>query len=293
MNRILCIACLFVAFEMAIAQQNSNYIHYMFNGILFNPAYAGSQDALNLTALYRKQWWGIGGAPVTLSFGAHSPLKNKKISVGVIVENEQLGIINHTRAEAVYAYRIKLSRGKLSFGLQAGADVIKTDWRLIRTHDENDPNFLLAPQNKAIPVAGGGMYYYTSRFYIGLSAPRFFADRSVSFNSMILNTGALISLSENTWLKPAMLIKSSPATLPSVNAMLAAYYKDVIGLGAGLTWKSSWMTFIDIKINDQLNFAYGFESATSRIRTYTSGSHEVMLRYLFSYRINAVNARYF
>jgi type IX secretion system PorP/SprF family membrane protein len=282
-----------MAFAKIDAQQNSNYIHYMFNGILFNPAYAGSHEALNLTALYRKQWWGINGSPVTISFGAHSPLKNNKISAGLIVENERLGIINHTRAEAIYAYRIKLQRGKLSFGLQAGVDVIKSDWRLIRTHDENDPNFIMAPQNKTIPVAGAGIYYYTSNFYFGLSAPRFFADRNITYNNLIVNTGALIKMSDNTWLKPAVLVKSSPATIPSVNAMLAAYYKNIIGVGAGLTWKSSWMTFVDIKINDQLNFAYGFESATSRIRTYTSGTHEVMLRYLFRYRINAVNARYF
>ena len=63
------------------SQHNSSYSQYMFNGLLFNPAYAGSNDALNLTALYRKQWVGIDNAPTTANFTAHTPLKNKKVNI--------------------------------------------------------------------------------------------------------------------------------------------------------------------------------------------------------------------
>jgi type IX secretion system PorP/SprF family membrane protein len=293
MKKIISIVCCCLLLQNLHAQQNTNYVHYMFNGILFNPAYAGSHEALNLTALYRKQWWGIGGSPVTLSFGAHSPLKNNKVCVGMVIENERLAIYNNTRANAIYAYRVKLPKGKLAFGIQAGVENSRADWTRIHTHDENDPNFAPSLVNTVKPIAGAGLYYNTTRFYMGVSSPALYYDGSVNYNSLILNTGGLLKLSEVTWLKPAVLLKSTAGSPLSLNGLLAFYYKDLIGLGAGLTYKTSFMTFIDVKLNDQLNFGYGFEGATNKIRTYSSGSHEIMLRYLFRYRINAVNARYF
>ena len=71
---------LFLALRVS-AQHSSDYVQYMFNGLLINPAYAGSADALNITSLYRKQWVGINGAPANIMLSAHSPLKNKKVCI--------------------------------------------------------------------------------------------------------------------------------------------------------------------------------------------------------------------
>ena len=38
------------------AQQVPMFTHYMYNTLMVNPAYAGSRDALTVTALYRSQW---------------------------------------------------------------------------------------------------------------------------------------------------------------------------------------------------------------------------------------------
>src|SRR5688572_13416949 len=87
------------------AQHSAHYSQYMFNALLFNPAYSGAHEALNLTALYRNQWLGIDGAPKAISFTAHSPLKNKKVNLGLSIENESVGLFNHTQAKMMYAYR--------------------------------------------------------------------------------------------------------------------------------------------------------------------------------------------
>ena len=38
------------------AQQDPMYTHYMYNTLVVNPGYAGSRDALTITALHRSQW---------------------------------------------------------------------------------------------------------------------------------------------------------------------------------------------------------------------------------------------
>src|SRR5688572_16909199 len=101
------------------AQHNSDYIQYMFNGLLLNPAYAGVNEALDATLLYRKQWIGIEGAPTTISFGAHAALKNRHLNAGVLFENESVGLYNRTKVLGVYAYRLKIKKGFLAMGVQA------------------------------------------------------------------------------------------------------------------------------------------------------------------------------
>ena len=52
------------------AQQDGQFSQYMFNTLAFNPAYAGSAEILNATALYRAQWVGFDGAPQTRTLTA-------------------------------------------------------------------------------------------------------------------------------------------------------------------------------------------------------------------------------
>ncbi|WP_448520107.1 type IX secretion system membrane protein PorP/SprF, partial [Rhodoflexus sp.] len=48
---------LFLAISLPLwAQQDPMFTQYMFNGLVLNPAYAGSRETINLTALHRTQW---------------------------------------------------------------------------------------------------------------------------------------------------------------------------------------------------------------------------------------------
>jgi hypothetical protein len=64
-------------------------------------------------------------------------------------------------------------------------------------------------------------------------------------------------------------------------------------MGLGYTYKTSAMAFLDLKLNDQLRVSYGYDYSVNELSNYSSGSHELMLRYLFRYRIESVNTRYF
>jgi type IX secretion system PorP/SprF family membrane protein len=59
---------------VATAQQDVMFTHYMYNTLAVNPAYAGSREALTVTAIGRTQWEGFKGAPGSTTITAHTPL---------------------------------------------------------------------------------------------------------------------------------------------------------------------------------------------------------------------------
>ncbi len=283
----------FCAFNIN-AQHSSDYMQYMFNGLLINPAYAGSREALDITGLYRNQWMGVVGSPVTASFGAHTPLKNKKVNVGAVLTNDKFGIFNHTKADLIYAYRLKFLNGNLSFGLQGGVDYQTSNWSKVNTTQSDDPNFSSVSNDQTItPEAGFGTYYYSKSFYLGLATPNFYYGNVSKFRTIIANTGYLLNVTDDIKIKPAVLIKYIYNSPLSANVSSTFYYKDAIGLGLAYTLNTSGIAFIDLKVNDQLRFGYGYDYSLNKLQTYTKGSHEIMLRYLFKYKIDPVSTRYF
>ncbi|MEO8761465.1 MAG: type IX secretion system membrane protein PorP/SprF, partial [Bacteroidia bacterium] len=171
MRKLLLLIILFFSVLCVKAQQDNLYSQYMFNGLLLNPAYAGSNEVLSATALNRNQWVGFDGAPKTSTFSLHTPLKNKKVNVGITFINDRFGITTQNKINAVYAYRLFFKKSSLSFGLQAGVDLIKNNYNAIQTTTPNDAVFTGQFSQQNIPQFGFGIYYKTKTFYAGISSP--------------------------------------------------------------------------------------------------------------------------
>jgi type IX secretion system PorP/SprF family membrane protein len=157
----------------AQAQQVATYAQYMFNGLAINPAYAGSHDALSATVLARFQNVGLKGAPNTQTFSAHSPLINKRVSLGMLVIHDQLSVINQTGVHFSYAYRIPLDRktnASISFGLQAGLSMYNAQYSELIVYDPDDPAFTQDVRDTR-PNIGAGVFYSTKMGYVGFSVP--------------------------------------------------------------------------------------------------------------------------
>lgn len=287
---------LFIVFCVALqarAQHNSTYSQYMFNGLIINPAYAGSNDALNLTALYRKQWLGLDGSPTTITFSAHAPLRNRKVNLGLVVMDDKFGISEHTKAAAVYAYRVKLYKGQFSLGMQGGVDVYQANWSQVRTTQLRDPSFSINTEKKILPLLGFGMYYYTQRFYLGVSAPSLFNKGQLPYETAIVTSGVVINVSEDIKIKPAVLVRYLLNSPLDANISSTFYWKNVIGIGLGYSRNGTATAFMDLRVNEQFRIGYAYDYTFSKLRDYSTGSHEVMLRYLFNYKVSVPSTRYF
>jgi len=167
----------------ANAQQDPMFTHYMYNTLSINPAYAGSRDALSITALHRSQWVGFDGSPTTQTITMHSPIANKNIGLGLTVVNDKIGPVNNTSLAGQFAYIMQLNRkSKLSLGLSGGVNILQADLNSLSLDQQNDPTFQTNLTNRVTPNFGFGAYYSRERFYIGVSTPNLIQNQYSTIN---------------------------------------------------------------------------------------------------------------
>ena len=306
MSKKLIIACLLVLCtgSAALAQQDVMFTQYMFNGLVLNPAYAGSHEALSATVMAREQWTGIDGAPSTQSLAVHSPLFNEKIALGALVINDNIGVTNETNIYFSYAYRIDFGRGKLSMALQTGLGQYNNALsEVFLTGGNNDNSFASNDVRALLPNFGAGLYYYTPRFYAGFSVPHILNNEYDRSNATTIakqirhyffTTGYVVDV--NHWLKwkPNLLVKAVEGAPLSFDINSNFLLADVLWLGA--SWRSfdSIDLLVELQINNQFRFGYAYDITTTELSRVNNGSHEIMLNYIFKFsKEKVVTPRYF
>ena len=93
MKKILLLGLIVVLISnVGQAQQDPMFTKYMFNTLIFNPAYAGSKEHMSMTLLHRDQWIGLSeGRPTTQTLTLHSPIKGNRIGVGGSLLHDDIG----------------------------------------------------------------------------------------------------------------------------------------------------------------------------------------------------------
>ncbi|MFL5762456.1 MAG: type IX secretion system membrane protein PorP/SprF [Bacteroidia bacterium] len=289
------ILLLFVLVNSAYSQHTNQYSQYMFNGLVINPAFAGADDALDATILCRNQWVGLEGAPKTASLSIHTPLVNKKLNVGISLISDNYGITHKNIFTGVFAYKIRFRESSVSFGIQGGADISRNNWDLVKTTEAGDNTFMGQKERSVIPVAGAGIYYRAKKYYAGFSSPsllQFGKESRTVYKPFLLNAGYILKCSENIVLKPSILAKYIRNAPLEMDLNLNAYYKNA-GLGVSYRTNDAFVFLLDYSVREQLRVGYAYDLTFSKLRTYNKGSHEIMLRYEFGYKVNTVSPRYF
>lgn len=293
--------------QLAYAQQEVMFTQYMFNGLALNPAYAGSHEAVSMTFLARDQWSGLDGAPATQTFSIHSPIKNKRIALGLNVIHDKITVFNQTGVNATYAYRIPTEKGTLSMGLQLGFTSYKADFQDLTLFppDSDDPAFS-QDASKIMPNFGAGMYYYTDRFYLGLSVPQMInnslSEDIVNFDSdarqerhYFLTSGYVFDLTGSVKFKPNILFKVVGGAPIEMDLNANFLFSEVLWLG--LSWRSmaDFDALLEVQLTDQLLLGYSYDFATiTDLRRVNSGSHELMVNYRLRYsKKKVVTPRFF
>jgi type IX secretion system PorP/SprF family membrane protein len=294
MKKLIFIAIISFTILRVNAQHDNLYSQYMFNGLLVNPAYAGTNDVLSATAVYRNQWVGFDGAPKTGTFSLHTPLKNKKLNVGLIFITDQYGITTQNVINGVFAYRIFFKKSSLSFGLQAGVNFTRNNWNTIQTNTPGDVVFTNQYSQQNLPQTGFGIYYKAQKFYAGFSSPELLSiglSNNV-FRSALLTAGYLINVSEAIKIKPSVLVKYIKDSPVEVDINANIYFK-AFGIGYSYRTNDAMVFLATCNINKQFSVGYSYDYTTSKLKTFVNGSHEVMLKYDFGYKIKPQSPRYF
>lgn len=280
----------------AQAQQDPMYTHYMYNTLSINPAYAGSRDALTITALHRSQWLNFKGAPMTQTLTLHSPVASKHIGLGLSASNDKIGPTNITSVSGDFAYIIQVTKkSKLALGLKGGINILQADLNSLALDDQNDPTFQNNIRNRVSPGFGAGIYYSRERFYAGVSVPNLIETNysvldNVNGTSLIGKShrhyffivGAIFNLADNLAFKPTGLVKATVGSPVQVDVTASFIIIKRLLLGAMYRTGDSFGILAGFDITGQFHIGYSYDwSYGVRTFNYNQGSHEVMLRYDF------------
>ena len=287
------------------SQHPPMFSQYMFNGLVINPAYTGSRDALSLIALYRHQWAGFQGAPRTQTFSAHSPLKNNRNNFGINIVHDQLGVSDHTMLYGTYAYRIDMGprAGRLAFGLQGGLSLIEDRWTEVVTNLPGDLVFGANSPTFVVPRFGAGLYWDHPKYFFGLSTPYLlqynnavyssYVQNSVAYRPWLATAGFVARLNPDLLLKPSVLFKFVAPTSMQVDINMNLVIKEAFWIGGSYRTSDGIVAMFEWQANPQFRFGYSFDYGLGALQKFNSGSHELMLRYEFGYRMKSLSPRYF
>jgi type IX secretion system PorP/SprF family membrane protein len=274
---------------------------YVLNPLNINPSYAGNRGALNIATFFRKQWVGVTGSPVTMTFAADAPLLDSKLGIGLIITNDKVGVTKETQFHTSYAYKIGLSKGTLSLGLGAGLITTNTAWSELVVIDPGDEIYLADSKVFVVPDFSFGAYYSYNNYFAGFSVPKllgykFDFDRnrySLEVNPgqyyYMFNTGNVFNINDKIKLFPSTLVTFSPGEklLYDINIHVNLFEK----LWTGLSYRSnrSLGALMQVSVNNQLKVAYTYDFDFGKLGRYSNGSHEIMVRYEFKYKVDVVS----
>lgn len=289
MKKIILSICLFFSLGYANAQQDEQMSLYMYNPLYFNPAYAGSRDAISMVAMGRFQWVNFKGAPVSQWFSVHSPILKKSIGVGGHFINDRIGDRNRTSAYADLSGSIQVNKKKsrIAAGLSFGFDAMSFDFTESIVTDVNDP-FYGQVVSVTKPNIGAGLYYYGERHFLGISVPRLLQSTTVDVNDILqtLNTrhffisgGYVFDLNSVLKLKPSALIKYTPGAPITADANVSMFMYNRIWAGVMYRFHESMGVNLVYHVKNNLNFGYTYDFPINGLRKYQSGSHEIVLQY--------------
>lgn len=263
----------------------------MFDRLSINPAVAGISGQLCATGIFRQQWTGFDGAPKTGLFNAHMPLKKISSGIGLSAYFDQLGQQNSNFVRFSYSYHRKVGPGTFGVGLSGGvlAHRLGNNW-IARDNPADDTAIPLSGQSDSKFDLGAGLYYTSPTFWIGLSATHLtepeLSDVSITgVRHFFVQAGYdwAIGGDKKYLLQPSALIKSD-GTSTQVDLNANFLYNNQVWLGVTYRTEDAIAPLIGYQYEmpnkkSMLKIGYSYDVTTSRLKNYSSGSHEIMLNY--------------
>ncbi|MCK4919436.1 MAG: PorP/SprF family type IX secretion system membrane protein [Bacteroidales bacterium] len=264
---------------------------YLNNGLVNNPAYAGSREALSFTGVGRSIYSGFDGNPTGFLAALHSPIKKGNIALGVSVENKSYPGYSNTGVYTHYAFRTWLGGMRLSLGLRAGLYNYSLDYSGLDVKDPMDRAF--DSESGFAPNFGTGIYLYNNKFFLGFSVPYLLnlpdSTGSTGFNPLsyryLMTTGYLFDISDNFKLKSTVMAEYSISGIDLQGGFNFILFKDKIWLGSLYRNTSKTLTsIIEVQVSDPMRLGIAYDYSFSNLGMMPGGgSFEVMFRYEFNF----------
>ncbi|MGS4344787.1 type IX secretion system membrane protein PorP/SprF [Myroides odoratus] len=301
---LVCAILGLISVPTAFAQQDPQYTQYMYNPAVINPAYAGSVSNLQFFGLYRTQWVGLEGAPKTAYLSATTPLNDSGLGMGFHFKNDHLGVMDQNSLAVDLAYTIDLDyQYKLAFGLKGTGSLLDVNYDKLHIYDGTDPIAGENISNKFSGNVGAGVYLYSDKAYVGISAPMILSSNIYNDNDykvmkekthFYLMGGYVFDINYMLQFKPAALVKVMTGSPLQVDLTANFLFYEKFTLGAAYRWDASVSGLAGFQVSKSLFIGYTYDADTSKLAKYHSGSHEIFMKFeLFNNNRRKVAPRFF
>ncbi len=285
------------------AQSDAQFSQYYQVKNYYNPAAIGTSDLLNIRGGMRMQWVGIDNAPKTFAMTAEMPFKlfNKRFGVGMLMQQESLGLYKNMNIGVQAGYKLKLFKGELTAGLQLGfinetfkgTEVILPDGD--NYHENNDEAIPMNDLNGNAFDLGVGVFYTRGMWWGGLSMTHLTQptislksetgdntmEKSYEFQvgrTLYFMAGCNIPIKNTLFeLMPSVFVKSD-FTFTTGEATVRLRYNKFLTAGIGYRYNDA----VTISLGAEFKgffLGYAYDYATSEIAKASSGSHEIFAGY--------------
>ena len=289
--------------SVSFAQQDPQFTQFMHSKLIYNPGYAGTSDAICANVLYRQQWVNFPGAPKTALVSFDMPLGNLPIGIGLNVMSDQIGFDKSLFARLALSYKRQVGPGNLGIGIDGGILQKSFNGAWITPDGNNNPDASIpgygatgsstvnANLNKMSYDLGFGIYYgIANKMYVGLSSTHLTAQ-DIAANTNIkfalarhyyLVGGFTFDLTQVHAITPNVKVKSDGAST-QLDLNVTYMFDKTYWFGITYRMQDAIAPMVGYKFlkDRSLKVGYSYDLTLSKIKGYSSGTHEIMAGYCF------------
>ncbi|MBO5698507.1 MAG: PorP/SprF family type IX secretion system membrane protein [Bacteroidaceae bacterium] len=292
LHLLLVVALSFFSAEELMAQHDPAFVQYWKLETQFNPAAVGKYDEVNLKIGFQTHATGFEDAGSTLFANGDIAFAfgNTRHGVGLMLQNDEIGLFSHKRFSLQYAYYFNLWGGKLASGL--GVDLLSegVDGGKAEVNDSSDPVFSGSDMNGSGFDLSLGVYYTHTKWYAAfalqhLTAPTVSLGETseLKINSLYNFTAGynISTLYPFLTLSPSVMLRYDGTNFRSDLTARATFNKDGKHMYGGLNYapQHSVALFFGFLFHG-LDIGYSYEANTSGMGM-SSANHELTLGYKF------------
>ncbi|MES2566658.1 MAG: type IX secretion system membrane protein PorP/SprF [Bacteroidota bacterium] len=294
--------------SVSFAQQDPQFTQFMHSKLIYNPGYAGTSEAICANVLYRQQWVNFPGAPKTGLLSFDMPIGQLPIAIGLNVMTDQIGFDKTLFARLALSYNRHIGAGVLGVGIDGGVlqKQFNGTWITPDGTDKYDPTIPAytsgtgtntatnAGLNKLSYDFGFGAFYsIANKMYVGISSTHL-AAQDIKASSDVkyalarhyyIVGGYTFDLGEGGkhGINPNVKIKSDAAST-QLDVNLTYIYNRMFWVGVSYRMQDAIAPMLGARFlkDKSLKVGYSYDLTLSKIKGFSSGTHEIMLGYCFN-----------
>ncbi|MBL7745642.1 MAG: type IX secretion system membrane protein PorP/SprF [Chitinophagaceae bacterium] len=224
--------------------------------------------------------------------------------IGLTVLNDKTGNFNRFTTYATYAYHLGLNATtNLAAGFSAGITMVglNADGKAFFGDTPSDPSLgnATGELNKLKPDIGVGLWLYSSDYFIGLSGQQVvpqklaFADDATFkikgrlIPHVFLTAGYRFMINDDINAIPSVMVKYISGAFKNdyqAEGNLKLQYRDLLWVGGSYRQFDGYAAMVGLNVANTFNVGYAYDFTKTDLRTYSRGTHELMIGFLIGNR---------